>query len=174
MNKEIAKIREKIVKLEDFFEDVAKEFSKEIETEQLCFLIKNEKTGGFFTKYSTYGGRVYFSDKELRILCFNNKNEIILPKAEFKKDNHSIIKRTLLAKIQWKIRFYKIHAILPIYFNSKVICLILFRSQPAKHWPDSNCDFLKKIKPEVEYYLASILLYNQALDGVIKRCIALK
>jgi len=173
MNKEIAKIKGKMVKLEGFFKDVAKEFRKEIHVENLYFLMENKKTGGFITKYSTCAGNPSFNDKELRILCSDDGNGLIFPELTFKYDNRSIIKRTLLTKIQWKIRFYKIHAILPIYFDDKIICLILFQRRSVESWSDGSYDFLKEIKKEIEYYLASILLYNQALDGVMKKCMAL-
>ena len=173
MNEKIAKIRQKIVRLENFFEDIAKEFRKEMKIEYLYFLMINERTGNFVTKYSTGKGNICLAKKELNFLVKNENEEIIFPEMEFKSDSRLIVKRTLLTKVKWKIRLHKVHALMPLYYNGKMICLILFRKRSSGHWPNNSYDFLKEIKKEIEYYLASILLYNQALDGVMKKCMAL-
>lgn len=169
MNEKIAILKEKIVNPQDFFKDAVKVFRKKIKIERLHFLMPDEKTGDFVTKYTTSGGSICLTKKELQILGDGGQKPIIFPAIEFKRFDCSIIKWSILAKVRWKIWFYHIHAVMPIYFDCRIICLILFRDRGCNNWPDKNYHYLKRLKPEIEYYLTSILLYNQALERVIRQ-----
>jgi len=168
MKEEITSLKNKMVNPEGFFKDVIKEIRKTTKIENIDFLALDEKTGGFITKYSTNGSKVCITRTELKLLCLNNKEGIIFPETEFNHSDQSIIRWTLFTKTRWKVWFYKICAIMPIYFDDKIICLVLFRDQPNNRWTDRNISHLKKIKVSTEYCLGSIFLYNQALGRVIR------
>lgn len=168
MNKEITNIKGKIVNLDNLFRDIVKEFRKKMGLDKIYFLMPNREAGDFVTKHSTNGSNISITCKELKVLFIDNKREIIFPKEELKQNDYSMIRWRLISKVRWKVWWYKIHAVMPIYLNDKILCLILFCDKPTNRWFKRDVNYLKKIKSKIEFCLGSIFLYNQALERVMR------
>jgi len=162
-------LKEKIIRPEDFFASVAKELTNKLNFKGFYFLMPKGESKFFITRYTTKEGRrVRFNRQELELLNISGQ-DITFTKDMFKKEKNSIIKNILRAKIRWKLRFYEIYAVVPIYFEGKIICLILFCNTSEKKHFYKKYKYIKKIRLEIQSIFVSILHYNRAISRIIKK-----
>lgn len=162
----IVELKNKITDLEDFFKCAAGELMKQTRFKRLHFLVPDDKNGDFVTKHSTHGAKIRLTKKELRLLGENIEKDIFYPKKVFQRNG--FLGKISFIKINWKIRLHGISAIMPIYSDGKIICLILFTGQLVDDWLNRNSHYIDRIRQEMTHCLETILLYNQTLERIIK------
>jgi hypothetical protein len=166
MNKKKDELKDKIINLEDFFSCVADELRKETRLKRFHFLLPDDKNGDFVTRHSTCGSKIRFIKKELCFLGEDARKDIFYPKIAFRQ--YSFLRRILIIKFNWKIQWHGISAIMPIYSDGKIICLILFADKLPDKKPYKNTRYINHIKREITRCLEEIILYNQALERIIR------
>ncbi|MFH1367175.1 MAG: hypothetical protein ABIH38_04290 [Patescibacteria group bacterium] len=160
------KLREKLVNLEDFFKCAAKTLKKEIKFKYSYFLVPDDEKGDFMTKYSTLNHHIRFTKKEADVFIENRNNNICYPdKAPRTAD---LFKNISLIKLNWKIKWYGISAIMPIVSEGKIICLILLSGICSKNVLNKNTGNINYLREEITHCLEEIILYNQALERIIR------
>lgn len=161
----ITELQNKIIKLEDFFKSASGELRKKTGLTRFHFLMLDDKSGKFVTKYSTCGSYISFAKKKLCHLSENSKVGILYPKMMIQRSG--FLSRIIL-KIYWQIQMFNVSAIAPIYQDSEVICLILFSDRMADDWLIRHSHYVNALQREITHCLDAILLYNQTLEGIIK------
>ena len=66
------------------------------------------------------------------------------------------------------IKYSSNSLIMPIYLNDEIICLIVLKGRFNDNWFKANSKYLKKIKSIVEQRLGAVILYNRALERIIR------
>jgi hypothetical protein len=138
---------------------------KQTRFKRLHFLVPDDKNGDFITKYSTCGSYIRLANKKLRHLSENFQEGILYPKVTIRRCG--FLSRILL-KIHWKMRLRSASAIMPIYRDSEVICLILFSDRLVDDWFSKHSHCVNVLQCEITYCLEVILLYNQTLERIIR------
>ena len=97
--------------------------------------------------------------------------------SEFEKDifypkimsqRYDFWKRILFIKINGKIRWHGISAIMPIHSDGEIICLILFTDRLADDWFNRNSYYTSIFGQNITHCLETIFLYNKALERLIR------
>lgn len=167
MDEKIIKIKNKIVKLEDFFRDMAGAFSDKAGLKNICFLTLDDKTLGFVTAFSTIGSNIRLSKKDLTAFKQALVREIFFPRKVLW--NWVLLKRLRHFQIIWKVYVCGISAIMPIQGSNGVCCLIVFCDRRADGWFSKNIEYTNTINKHIAFCLEAIWLYNQALEGIIRK-----
>jgi len=158
-------LKNRIIDLENFFKRTAGRLRERTKFEQFHFLVPDDKYGDFITVYSTCGSYIRLTKKKLRHLNENSQNGILYPKVTIQRCG--FLSRILL-KIHWKMRLRSASAIMPIYRDSEVICLILFSDRLADDWFSKHNHCVNVLQREITYCLEAIMLYNQTLERIIR------
>lgn len=168
MDEQITNLKRKIVKLDDFFKDMAGAFRNKAKFQKLMFLTPNDKNGGFRMIYSTNRVRMSFSKSEIDIFKPYLAWELFYPKHQVWDWlwRHPFCRLTLI----WKVYRYGISAIMPIHGSNGLSCLILFCDHGVKNWINQNLEYMKEMAQNITFCLEAIRLYNQTLEGLFKKC----
>jgi len=161
----IIELKDKIIKLEDFFKSASSELCEKTGLTRFHFLMLDEKSKYFVTKYSTCDSYISFAKKKFYHLNENFQENILYPKIVIQ---HSSFLSRIFLRIYWQVRMYNISAITPIYRNNEIICLILFSDPMSDDWFAKNSSYINAFKLEISHCLDAIILYNQTLEGIIK------
>ena len=151
--------------LPSLFKLIAQDVFVKTGQNKLLFLTEHFFDRNFYTCYSTHGARLCFSWKELDFLLGDNPEEIIYPLLLLR--NYSFYRR-IFSKICWKIRRHRINAIVPVYEERNIICLIVFVGRDYKDIL-INSYYQSDFQQKMNYCLKSVILYNQAVNRLIKK-----
>jgi len=161
----ITELEDKIVYFEDFFKRVSSELQKKTGFTRLHFLMLDNKNKNFVTQYSTHGLNINFTKKEIKFLSNEFKKNIFYPKILIRWNSFL---NQIFFKIYWKIRLRNTSAIIPIYRDREIICLILFSDRLADDWLVKHSHYVSVFQREIINCLDAIIFYNQTLEGIIK------
>jgi len=157
----IKDLHNKIINLETFLQRVSCGLSEKIGFTRVIFLICKEENRSI-ALHNSLKMSVYLTRTELNIIKTGSHNESYWSINDLRCE--CFHKKIILIKIKWKLWLHGISAIMPIYYDNELICLFLFKHQ----FIDKQRYCLKNIRQEITDCLASILLYNQTLEDIIK------
>ncbi len=161
----IQELEDKIIDLEDFFKRVASRFNERAALKRLCFLLPSENNGNYITKYATFHIFICLSQKNIHRLNKNSHEDILCPHNALQRCG---LLRRMYLKIYWKIRLRDPVAIMPIYRDREIACIILFFDRLANDWLSKHSHSVDALQREIAYCLEAIILYNQALERIIR------
>lgn len=166
MNEGITYLKRKIVKLEDFFRDTALTFNDKAGLKHMSFLVPDSMRD-FSTAFSTYNPSMRVAIKELTPFNQALGEEVFCPRKLLW--NFTLWKWIRYFRLIWKIYLYGISAIMPIHGSDGVCCLIVFYDRHANQWFEKHAEFTHTVNQHISFCLASITLYNQTLEGLIRK-----
>jgi len=167
MDERITNLKQKIVKTEDFFRDIARTFRDKAGLKYIHFLMPDAKMCDFITVFSTYGSNIRITKKDLASFNRPLEKDIFYPRKVLW--GWDVWKQICYFKVIWKIYLYGISAIMPVKGSNGVCCLIIFCDQHANKCFDKNTEFAHTINQHISFCLESIRLYNQTLEGIIRQ-----
>lgn len=165
MDKRINNLKRKIVKLEDFFQDMASIVCDKAGLKHIHFLTPDNETGDFITTFSTSDLTIRLSKKDFT--PFNRALEIFYPGKMLW--GWGLWKQVRYFKVIWKIYVYGISVVMPIRGSNGVCCLVVFCDRKAENWFNQNSEFVHTVNQHISFCLEAVRLYNQTLEGVINK-----
>jgi len=118
MNEQISTLKSKIVKLEDFFQDIASTFVDKAGLRHISFLTPDNQTRDFITSFSTSRSNIKVTKKDLSSFNGTLRSEIFFPRKMLW--SWGLWKQIRYIKIIWKIYIYGISAVMPIQGSNEV------------------------------------------------------
>lgn len=134
------------------------------------FLLPDKK-GRLTTAYASERRFIRLTKNESLMVSGENPKEIFLLPEDLASVNYPLVKKSVLFKLRWKMQWYDIRAAMPVFYNKKLICLVLFGDYQARIWQHACPEFIQNIKQDLAYCLHSILHYNNTmkwLQGQVK------
>ncbi len=129
--------------------------------------MQDANSTNFITVYTKTHDRLIITKKEIEALEQESRETVIMYPLQLLRKNKSG-KWYFMNKTYWSIKLKKIFAILPIYDDNTIICLVVFLDQNIKSKLISNYSYITLLRREITYCIKAIMLYNRSIARIVE------
>ena len=168
MDETLATLEGRKVRTEGYVRAFAKSLRRELGVRRVVFLMADGPDGDFAPGDITRRTIPRLTSDETRILFPGDGRDIVFPKQTLQPQRSGVFDQRLVISLRKKMRAGGILALMPIHFDSKLLCLVAFRDTITNTFIAQHGDRLRSIQLQIEATFSNIVLYNQALERILQ------